>query len=148
MCLLGVVLLPVRLLIAFICILSSGCLSILALHGLKNEDIDKAPFTGWRRIVRVIVCYILRFMYICLGFIVRVKGEQASSKDAPILVVAPHSTFFDSLPVIMLGAPSVVAKAETTSIPFWGAIIKLTQPVLVFSSVSHNDLKSDVLLGQ
>ena len=68
----------------------------------------------------------------------RIKGDQASSKDAPILVVAPHSTFFDSLPVVLMGAPSVVAKAETTSIPFWGAIIKMTQPVLVHRSDTNS----------
>jgi len=137
-CLLGVVLLPIRLLIAFICIVTCGCLAMVGLAGLKPEDIDKAAFTGWRKFTRDCICYILRFMYICCGFIVRIEGEQASSKDAPILVVAPHSTFFDSLPVVLMGAPSVVAKAETTSIPFWGAIIKMTQPVLVHRSDTNS----------
>ena len=135
---LGVVLLPVRLLVAFVCILTAGCLAMIGQAGLKHEDINKAPFTGWRLLIRNMICVILRIMYICLGFIVRIKGEQASSKDAPILVVAPHSSFFDSLPVVLMGAPSVVAKAETTSIPFWGAIIKMTQPVLVHRSDTNS----------
>jgi hypothetical protein len=33
--------------------------------------------------------------------------------------------------VVLMGAPSVVAKAETNNMPFWGSIIKYTQPVLV-----------------
>jgi len=131
LCVFGVVLLPIRLLIAFVCILTCGCLAYLGLAGLEPGEIDKTPFTGWRLFIRILICYILRFMYICIGFIVKVKGEQSSSKEAPLLVVAPHSTFFDSLPVVLMLAPSVVAKAETTEIPFWGAIIKMSQPVLV-----------------
>lgn len=138
MCVLGLVLLPLRLLAAFLCITSAGIFAYLGLAGLKPGEIDEKPFTGWRLLVRVIICYIIRFMYICLGFIVRVKGEQADSKDAPILVVAPHSTFYDSLPVVLMGAPSVVAKAETTSIPFWGAIIRMSQPVLVHRSDTNS----------
>ncbi len=69
--------------------------------------------------------------FVCGFHRVKVIGKQADSRDARILCVAPHSSFFDSLAVIMMGAPSVVAKAETTTIPFWGSLIKLTQPVLV-----------------
>ena len=138
MCVFGLVLLPLRLLVAFLCITSAGLFAYLGLAGLKPGEIDQTPFTGWRLLMRIIICYIIRFMYICLGFIVRVKGEQADSKDAPILVVAPHSTFYDSLPVVLMGAPSVVAKAETTSIPFWGAIIQMSQPVLVHRSDTNS----------
>ena len=92
MCVFGLVLLPLRLLMAFLCITSAGLFAYLGLAGLKPGEIDQTPFTGWRLLMRIIICYIIRFMYICLGFIVRVKGEQADSKDAPILVVAPHST--------------------------------------------------------
>ncbi len=62
---------------------------------------------------------------------VKIVGQQASPEEAKILAVAPHSTFFDALPVVLMGAPSVVAKAETNNMPFWGSIIKYTQPVLV-----------------
>merc|ERR1719397_359160 len=69
-------------------------------------------------------------MFMCVGFVVKVKGEQASSKDAPILVVAPHSTFFDALAVAVMGAPSVVAKAETKKCSF------LRQPHQVHSATA------------
>ena len=75
---------------------------------------------------------ILRVMFFVCGFhYVKVIGKQASPREARILTVAPHSTFFDALAVALMGAPSVVAKAETSSIPFWGSLIKYTQPVLV-----------------
>ena len=138
MCVLGVTLLPIRLLIAFVCIVSAGSLAMLGLAGLDQTEVDRATFTGWRLLFRNIVCIILRFMFMCVGFVVRVKGQQASSKDAPILVVAPHSTFFDALAVAVMWAPSVVAKAETSTIPFWGDLIRFTQPVLVHRSDTNS----------
>ena len=41
-----------------------------------------------------------------------------------MLCVAPHSTFFDALAVAVMGAPSVVAKAETKHVPFFGSLIR------------------------
>lgn len=52
---------------------------------------------------------------------VKITGRQASSKEAPILVLAPHSSFFDSISVVLFGPPSVLAKAETASLPFLGS---------------------------
>ena len=78
------------------------------------------------------LCAILRFMFFACGFFhVKIKGKQAGPDEARILAVAPHSSFFDALAVVIMGAPSVVAKAETSAIPFWGSLIKYTQPVLV-----------------
>lgn len=52
---------------------------------------------------------------------IKTIGQQASAKEAPIVVVAPHSSFFDSLVALITGPPSVVAKAETASLPFFGS---------------------------
>lgn len=52
---------------------------------------------------------------------VKIIGKQASPKEAPIVVVAPHSSFFDSLVAVIFGPPSVVAKAETSCLPFFGS---------------------------
>jgi len=85
---------------------------------------------------------ILRFMFFVCGFHrVKIIGKQAGPNQARILAVAPHSTFFDALAVVVMGAPSVVAKAETNSIPFWGSLIKLTQPVLVHRLVIVHGVK-------
>ena len=59
-----------------------------------------------------------------MGFhYVPVKGVRASRKEAPILVAAPHSTFFDLLPVTVLGGPSVVSKIENVDIPILGSTL-------------------------
>jgi len=129
---LGLTVLPVRLLVALCCMVLSTTLAYIGLYKLENKDIDRRPFTGWRLLLRKVICYILRFMFFVCGFHrVKIIGEQASPCDARILAVAPHSTFFDALGVIVMGAPSVVAKAETSSVPFWGCLIRYTQPVLV-----------------
>jgi lysophosphatidylcholine acyltransferase/lyso-PAF acetyltransferase len=64
----------------------------------------------------------MRLLFLFGGFHwVTVRGKQASAKDAPILAVAPHSTYFDALPVVLMGAPTVVAKGETGRLPFFGS---------------------------
>lgn len=52
---------------------------------------------------------------------VKVKGKLAPAKEAPILVCAPHSSFYDSLAVIVSGPSSVVGKIEASQIPFYGS---------------------------
>jgi lysophosphatidylcholine acyltransferase/lyso-PAF acetyltransferase len=75
------------------------------------------------RKLRDAACKTMRLLCAVAGFhSVSVKGEQASAKEAPVLALAPHSSFFDSLPVVFLGAPSVVAKGETGKLPFIGSM--------------------------
>ncbi|XP_076170565.1 lysophosphatidylcholine acyltransferase isoform X3 [Ptiloglossa arizonensis] len=108
-------------------------LACLGLLRLSEEDLRRAPLKGWRRDVRFVICWMMRALFICGGFHhLKVKGRKADTKDAPILVLAPHSSFFDALPVVYLGGPSIVAKAETGRIPFFGKLINYTQPVYVW----------------
>lgn len=51
-----------------------------------------------------------------------VKGAQAKPADASVLVMAPHSSYFDGLPVVFLNLTSVVAKAENGAVPLFGSI--------------------------
>lgn len=73
------------------------------------------------RFVDVGLRVIMRAMWFCGGFHwIKVKGERAASSEAPILTVAPHSTYFDAIPVTMTMC-SIVAKQESSSIPVWGS---------------------------
>ena len=73
------------------------------------------------RCVDLALRVIMRAMWFCGGFHwIRVKGERASSSQAPILTLAPHSSYFDAIPVTMTMA-SIVARAESKSIPVWGS---------------------------
>lgn len=64
----------------------------------------------------------MRGMFFCGSFHnITFKGRRASAKEAPIIVVAPHSSYFDAIVVILLYGPAVVAKAETASLAFFGS---------------------------
>lgn len=52
---------------------------------------------------------------------VTIKGKRASSKEAPVLIGAPHTSFFDTLSVLISGPGSVVGKVEAGEIPFYGS---------------------------
>lgn len=75
---------------------------------------------------KALVCWVMRLLLLFGGFNwVTVRGKQASAKDAPVLVVAPHSTYFDALPVVLMGGPSVVAKGEIGHLTFFGSRISI-----------------------
>lgn len=60
-------------------------------------------------------------MWLAGGFHwINVKGRRALPAEAAILTVAPHSSYFDAIPVTMTFA-SIVMKAESKDIPVWGS---------------------------
>ena len=75
-----------------------------------------------RVIMKNLALLFFRLFFAAIGFHhVKVKGKRASRMEAPILVGAPHSTFFDMLPVTVLGGPAVISKIENVSIPVLGS---------------------------
>jgi len=135
MTILGLTIMPLRLMVAFVCLTFTAVLANISLLNLSPQQIDEKPLTGWRLQCRKIICGVLRVMFFICGFHrIKIVGKQATADQARILVVAPHSTFFDALAVCVMGAPSVVGKAEIIRIPFWGSLVNCTQPVLVHRS--------------
>lgn len=77
------------------------------------------------RKLKKLVSWLFRAMYVVgSAHYVKVKGKQASSKEAPILIGGPHTSFFDALSVILAGPGSVVGKIEAGEIPFYGSTLK------------------------
>ena len=73
------------------------------------------------RVVDVLLKAIMRAMWFAGGFHhVAVKGRRALPTEAAILALAPHSSYFDAIPVTMTMS-SVVMKAESRDIPIWGS---------------------------
>ena len=65
-----------------------------------QEDV---PVRGWRKILQNISGKLGRASMFFCGFInVTYHGEMCSNEEAPILVVAPHSSFFDAIAVFCL----------------------------------------------
>ncbi|XP_061738521.1 lysophosphatidylcholine acyltransferase 1 isoform X2 [Nerophis ophidion] len=123
---------PARLLLVSFLMLLGWPFAFVASLGRSQFAVE--PQSWWRRLVDVALRVIMRAMWFCAGFHwVKVKGERAAPSQAPILTVAPHSTFFDAIPVTSTMC-SIVSKLEAQSIPVWGTLIQYIRPVLVLRS--------------
>ncbi|VVC99275.1 unnamed protein product [Leptidea sinapis] len=78
-----------------------------------REDLRRAPMTGWRRSLKPLICFIGKMSYLAGGMAISIRGRQASRKEAPILVVAPHSSFLDSCIVYATKMSSVIVRKES-----------------------------------
>ncbi|KAI4812004.1 hypothetical protein KUCAC02_014861 [Chaenocephalus aceratus] len=104
------------------------------LASLGRSETTVEPQCLWRRVVDIILKIIMRVMWFVGGFHwMTVKGRRALPAEAPILTLAPHSSYFDAIPVTMTMA-SIVMKAESKDIPLWGTLIKFIRPVFVSRS--------------
>ncbi|KAM3877227.1 lysophosphatidylcholine acyltransferase 2 [Diretmus argenteus] len=129
--LLGIFLVPIRAVLLSLVLMVTWpvALVITFMHPLKGAV---EPMTGWRRFMcRTVMAALGRAYYFCMGFRVVVKGDQVSSIEAPILAVAPHSTFFDGIVCIVAGLPSTVSRVENLATPIFGRFVRCLQPVLV-----------------
>ncbi|XP_054881162.1 lysophospholipid acyltransferase LPCAT4 [Poeciliopsis prolifica] len=129
---LGSVLVPVRVTLAALFFLIMWPIARLRLAGLSPEERAR-PVTGWRRwLFHHIVLFLSRAVFFSLGFLwVKVKGRKADLKEAPVLVVAPHSGFLDMLVLCPTQLATVVSRYENTKLPVIGALLEFNQSVLV-----------------
>ncbi|XP_053304938.1 lysophosphatidylcholine acyltransferase 2 isoform X2 [Spea bombifrons] len=142
MVLCALVLLPIRV-VLFMVVLTLAWL-IAKISTSCCTDKMTQPIRGWRRnVTKSIIGTVGRLFYICMGFHVRVQGKPACSTEAPIIVVAPHSSFFDGIAVIVSGMPSIVSRAENVAVPMFGRILMSLQPVLV-SRVDPDSRKNTI----
>ncbi|XP_068594786.1 lysophosphatidylcholine acyltransferase 2 [Brachionichthys hirsutus] len=129
--LLGIFLIPVRAVLLSVVLMVTWPVAVIITfkHPLKGAV---EPMTGWRRFMcQKVMGALGRAYYFCMGFRVVVKGQQVSSSEAPILAVAPHSTFFDGIVCIVAGLPSTVSRMENLATPIFGRFVRCLQPVLV-----------------
>lgn len=74
-----------------------------------------------------------------LGFLlsfqcVKIKGQPANSKEAPVVCVAPHSTFFDTIVLFYCSdIPSSLSRAENNSVPIISGTSLASYVSLLFS---------------
>ncbi|XP_011869238.1 PREDICTED: 1-acylglycerophosphocholine O-acyltransferase 1 isoform X2 [Vollenhovia emeryi] len=129
---LTIALLPFRLAAITTLMILAWLLACLGLHGLSEEDLRRAPLKGWRRKLVPWICFVGRLTYQAGGMKIVVRGKQASRSEAPILVLAPHSTFIDGGIVYVTGFPSIIVRRESGLNPFIGKLINYTQPVYVW----------------
>ncbi|XP_039208304.1 lysophosphatidylcholine acyltransferase 2 [Crotalus tigris] len=130
---LGLILLPLR--IVFILLLVVLAWPFVLLATSRGTEKGLLPLRGWKRRLSNIGLIIFgQALFFAMGFHVKVKGKVASPQQAPILAVAPHSSFFDSIVCAVAGLPSVVSKEENIWVPIFGRFLDALQPVLVSRS--------------
>ncbi|KAE8607948.1 hypothetical protein XENTR_v10011338 [Xenopus tropicalis] len=142
MVLCGLFLLPLRVILFMIVLLVSWLVAAIATCCCPEKN--EKPLEGWRRkVTQTLIGSLGRLLFFSMGFHVRVEGKPATPSDAPILLVAPHSSFFDAIAVIVSGMPSSVSRAENISVPIFGRILRALQPVLV-SRVDPDSRKNTI----
>ncbi|KAK7812715.1 hypothetical protein U0070_011105 [Myodes glareolus] len=124
---------PIRLLFAAFMMLLAWPFALVASLGPPDKEPEQ-PMALWRKVVDFLLKAIMRTMWFAGGFHrVAVKGRQALPTEAAILTLAPHSSYFDAIPVTMTMS-SIVMKAESRDIPIWGTLIRYIRPVFVSRS--------------
>ncbi|CAO2610576.1 Lysophosphatidylcholine acyltransferase 2 [Lemmus lemmus] len=140
--LLGIILLPVRVTLVALILLLAWPFAAIATACCPEKLTH--PISGWRRkIAQPVLKFLGRALFFSMGFMVTVKGKIASPPEAPIFVVAPHSTFFDGIACVVAGLPSLVSRNENAQIPLVGRLLRAVQPVLV-SRVDPDSRKNTI----
>ncbi|OPJ77866.1 lysophosphatidylcholine acyltransferase 2 [Patagioenas fasciata monilis] len=130
----GIILLPPRAICIASLVLLAWLLASIATFGHPAKG--SVPLKGWRRrMIQTTLSCLTRTLFFVMGFQVKVKGKIAGLLEAPVVVAAPHSSFFDAIISALTGMPSVVSRAENLSTPVFGTILSSIQPV----SVSRQD---------
>ena len=81
-------------------------------------------YLSFFRIMRKPLRGIGRALLFCMGFHwIKVKGKLSSSAEAPILAVAPHSSFVDAVALSVVCISSGVSRKENDSIPLIGGLL-------------------------
>jgi hypothetical protein len=116
-------LLPLRLLLIIVPTVVMGvAVCVLSILGERMDEENPHPQRSWRRfLTNTIGGYLSRLLLFGMGFQwIRVRGSPASTADAPLWVVSPHSCILDMIVVSMFHLPTYVAKREVRSTPLFG----------------------------
>lgn len=72
--------------------------------------------------MRVVASHLILWIFYVGGFRLKIIGNRADRTEASVLALAPHSSFIDSIAMVYMKGPSIVAKGETSTIPFFGSM--------------------------
>ncbi|XP_067929840.1 lysophospholipid acyltransferase LPCAT4-like isoform X2 [Watersipora subatra] len=125
-----VTLAPLKITFGFVSLVFAWVPARLSVIGLPLQP-DK-PLSNWRLVLKDIATFFANTTGYIGGLAPRtVKGVRASSKDATLLVVAPHTAFLDVMVGVMCGMPGVVSLLENASLPLLGALFRANQTIFL-----------------
>lgn len=120
---------PIRVLVAFISLVLAWAVSCVGLTGL---DLSRPVRSGWRKQLQKLSCFLGQMCVRCVGFhTIEITGQRVSKEVAPILVVAPHSSFLDAFAIFWTGLPFFVNREENKNLLFFGKCIQFAQAIFV-----------------
>ena len=127
------ILVPLRLTLFIPIVFLMWVMSSILLFGLSEDEILNQPLTGWRKTnkFKKVASFLGRLCFQLTGFMIETKGQLASKEEAPILVVGPHSTFFDGFVVFCCDLPYIVSRNENRKIPLVGKCLEYAQSLFV-----------------
>merc|ERR1712106_1220895 len=119
-------LVPIRFVVGLSALTMAWAVSCI---GLINIDQSK-PISGWRKSLQKVSAFLGRICCRCCGFSVTLTGVRASKSEAPVLVVAPHSSFFDALAIFWTEA-FIVNREENKDLLLIGKCVQFAQAIFV-----------------
>ena len=129
---LTILVIPIRVILILLTLLLADLVSSVALHNLGEREKSGKPIAPyWRKLAQKAAALLGRASVRFCGFSVTVKGEIASAEEAPILVAAPHSGFFDAFALFWSKTPYLVSREENRNLPVLGKCIELSQSINV-----------------
>ncbi|CAH1123452.1 unnamed protein product [Ceutorhynchus assimilis] len=138
---LTLILVPVR--VGLICffVVTAWMLATIGLYGVTEQELQDKPLDGWRKKLKNIIGLLGQCSLRAGGMHFAIKGRQATREEAPIMVMAPHSTFLDAGLVYVTGFPSTIVRTESVSFHI-GKLINYTQPIYVWRDDPESRQKS------
>ncbi|RDD47173.1 Lysophosphatidylcholine acyltransferase 2 [Trichoplax sp. H2] len=146
--LVGIFLLPFRLLLLIFCVLLAALLSSCGLCCQSGGDNDE-PLGGCAKAMKGPVRILVRIILFAFGFHwVKVKGKIARPEEAPLIVLAPHTSFMDIFMLSTVRLVSGVSRKENKSIPIIGSILALCDPIYVSRTNADSRKRTVELIKQ
>lgn len=126
--LMSVTIAPIRAVLVGVSLLLLWPVGYLTVRGV---DVGKEPIDGWRKIM---LYPIARFLSRCVFFWGSFQWLTIVGKpdmNVPIMVLAPHSSFFDVMLAVYLNFVCVVGKMGADKVVLFGNLTKMCQPIIV-----------------
>ncbi|KAJ8972090.1 hypothetical protein NQ317_018334 [Molorchus minor] len=115
-----VILLPIRVAIICFFVISGWICATIGLWGISEQELREKPLEGWRNVIRRICARLICCVLVAGGFRLRVLGKQSSRSSSNCCRFSTPFLVHGQPCYVVYGAPTIVAKAETASIPFFG----------------------------
>jgi hypothetical protein len=112
--LMSVTVAPIRLVLVSTCLLLLWPVGCVIANG-SNVNVNERPISGWRKRLYPLARWLGRAVFFFASFQwLTIKGQP--DPNAPIWVLAPHSSFFDVVFVVYFNYASVVARAGSDQV--------------------------------